>query len=135
MGSDRLEAGIQAGDEGLAIVVAQHLDRLKISYAQLVAESCWKLGRLDRAVTVAEWGLAEGVSESNAPRCAVAAVLARAAFDLGDRTRAERGCRQFESLIADNGFRELIEVSGIEKAEGYRDMVAYVRARLSLMNG
>ncbi|WP_176985155.1 AfsR/SARP family transcriptional regulator [Asanoa ishikariensis] len=135
LGSDRFEAGTRVADEGLAIAVAKHLDHLKIYYAQLIAESSWKLGRLERAVEVSEWGLTEGVSESNAPRCAIAAILARAAFDLGDQVRAERGCQRFESLIADNGFRELIEVSGIENAEGYRDMVAYVRARLSLMSG
>ncbi|GAA1382896.1 AfsR/SARP family transcriptional regulator [Catellatospora chokoriensis] len=135
LGSDRVEAGTRAGDEGLAIVVAEHLDHLKIYYAQLVAEASWKLGRYERAVEVADWGLTEGVCESNGPRCAVAAILARAAFDLGDRVRAERGCLQFENLIADNGFRELIEFAGIEVAEGYRDMVAYVRARLSLMGG
>ncbi|WP_170215894.1 AfsR/SARP family transcriptional regulator [Asanoa ferruginea] len=132
LGSDRLDAGARVADEGLAIAVAEHLDHLKISYAQLIAESSWQLGRLTRAVQVSEWGLAEGVSESNAPRCALAAILARAAFDLGDQVRAERGCQRFENLIADNGFRELIEVSGIEKAEGYRDLVAQVRARLSL---
>ncbi|WP_326563258.1 ATP-binding protein [Micromonospora sp. NBC_01796] len=135
LGSDRLEAGTRVADEGLAIAVAKHLDHLKIYYAQLIAESSWKLGRLERAVKVSEWGLAEGVCESNGPRCAIAAILARAAFDLGDQVRAERGCQQFENLIADNGFRELIEVSGIGEAEGYRDMVAYVRARLSLMSG
>jgi hypothetical protein len=133
--SDRLEAGTQFADEGLAIAVAEHLDHLKISYAELIAESSWRLRRLDRAVDVSEWGLTEGVSESNAPRCALAAILARAAFELGDPVRAERGCQQFENLIAGDGFRDLIEVSGIEKAEGYRDMVAYVRARLSLLSG
>lgn len=135
LGADRFEAGTRAADEGLTIAVAKHLDHLKIYYAQLVAESSWKHGRLERAVEVSEWGLAEGVSESNGPRCAVAAILARAAFDLGDLTRAERGCQQFENLIADNGFRDLIEVSGMEEAEAYRTMVAYVRARLSLMRG
>ncbi|SNT48844.1 DNA-binding transcriptional activator of the SARP family [Asanoa hainanensis] len=135
LGSDRFEDGARVANEGLAIAVAEHLDHLKISYAQLVAESSFRLGRLQEAVRVAEWGLAEGVSETNAPRCAVAAVLARAAFELGDRFRAERGCQRFESLIAGNGFHELVEVSGIEQAEGYRDMVAYVRARLSLLLG
>ncbi|MGC4813679.1 BTAD domain-containing putative transcriptional regulator [Micromonospora sp. DT228] len=135
LGSDRFEAGTQVADEGLAIAVAKRLDHLKIYYAQLIAESSWKLGRLERAVRVSEWGLAEGVSESNGPRCAVAAILARAAFDGGDLARAERGCQQFEALIADNGFRELIEFSGMEEAEAYRTIVAYVRARLSLMRG
>ncbi|WP_170208478.1 AfsR/SARP family transcriptional regulator [Micromonospora pisi] len=135
LGTDRFEAGTRVADEGLAIAVAKHLDHLKIYYAQLIAESSWKLGRLERAATVSEWGLTEGVCESNGPRCAVAAILARAAFDLGDQVRAERGCQQFENLIADNGFRELVEASGIEEAEAYRDMVAYVRARLSLMSG
>ncbi|MCX5115548.1 NB-ARC domain-containing protein [Micromonospora sp. NBC_00362] len=135
LGSDRFETGTRLADEGLAIAVAQHLDHLKIYYAQLIAESSWKLGRLERAVKVSEWGLTEGVCESDGPRCAVAAILARAAFDLGDLVRAERGCQQFENLIADNGFRELIEFSGLEQAETYRTMVAYVRARLSLMRG
>ncbi|MFG1871559.1 AfsR/SARP family transcriptional regulator [Micromonospora arborensis] len=133
--SDQFEPGTRVADEGLAIAVAKHLDHLKIYYAQLIAESSWKLGRLERAVQVSEWGLAEGVAESNGPRCAVAAILARAAFDLGDMVRAERGCQQFETLIADNGFRELIEFAGIAEAEEYRTMVAYVRARLSLMRG
>ncbi|MBQ1020179.1 winged helix-turn-helix domain-containing protein [Micromonospora sp. D93] len=135
LGSDRFEAGTRVADEGLAIAVAEHLDHLKIYYAQLIAESSWKLGRLERAAEVSEWGLTEGVCESNGPRCAVAAILARAAFDLGDLAHAERGCQQFENLIADNGFRELIEFSGMEEAETYRTMVAYVRARLSLMGG
>ncbi|MEU8424322.1 BTAD domain-containing putative transcriptional regulator [Micromonospora sp. NPDC048835] len=135
LGSGRFEDGTRVADEGLAIAVARHLDHLKIYYAQLIAESCWKLGRLDRAAAVAEWGLTEGVCETDGPRCAVAAILARAAFDLGDLLRAERGCQRFESLIADNGFRELIEFSGLEAAETYRTMVAYVRARLSLMRG
>jgi DNA-binding SARP family transcriptional activator len=135
LGSGRFEAGIRAADEGLAIAVAKHLDHLKVYYAQLVAESSWKLGRLERAVEVSEWGLTEGVCETNGPRCAVAAILARAGFDLGDQVRAERGCQQFETLIADNGFRELIEFSGTEDAEAYRTMVAYVRARLSLLSG
>ncbi|MFK3984263.1 BTAD domain-containing putative transcriptional regulator [Micromonospora sp. NPDC050397] len=133
--SDRFEAGTQAADEGLAIAIAKQLDHLKISYAQLIAESSWRHGRLERAVKMSEWGLAEGVSESNGPRCAVAAILARSAFDLGDQFRAERGCQQFENLIADNGFPELVEFSGVEEAEAYRTMVAYVRARLSLMSG
>ena len=64
-------------------------------------------------------GLTEGVCESDAPRCAVAAILARAAFDLGDLVHAERGCQQFENLIADNGFRELVEFAGMEGAEKY----------------
>lgn len=131
--SDRFEAGTRVADEGLAIAVAEHLDHLKIFYAQLVAESSWRHGQLERAVRMAEWGLAEGVAESSGPRCALASVLARAAFDLGDRSLAERGCQQFEHLIADNGFRELVEFAGIEEAEAYRTMVAYVRARLSLL--
>ena len=55
LGSDRLEAGTRVADEGLAIAVAEHLDHLKIYYAQLIAESSWKLGRLERAVEVSEW--------------------------------------------------------------------------------
>ncbi|WP_435205158.1 BTAD domain-containing putative transcriptional regulator [Micromonospora sp. bgisy143] len=135
LGSGRFDDAVPAADEGLAIAMVQHLDHLNIRYAQLIAESSWRLGQLERAVTVSEWGLAEDISESNGPRCAIAAILARAAFDLGDRARAEQGCQRFEGLIADNGFRELIEFSGIEEAEAYRTMVAYVRARLSLMSG
>ncbi|MFD0576000.1 AfsR/SARP family transcriptional regulator [Dactylosporangium darangshiense] len=130
---ERTELGRRAGEEGLAIVRADRLNHLNIYYARYVAEASWKLGRLDQAIEVAEWGLAEAVSESNGPLCATAAILARAAFDRGDMVRAEQASQRFEALIAGDGFHELVEMSSVEEAVGYRDMVAYVRARLNLL--
>lgn len=129
----RPDLGLRVAEDGLAIVRANRLDQLNIYYARHIAEVSWKLGRLDQAIEMAEWGLAEAVSESNGPLSVLAAVLAKAAFDRGDLVRAERAYRRFEALIAGDGFRELVDVSTVEQAEGYRDMVAYVRARLGLL--